>query len=159
LRQRIAYERDQRGWSRTELSNRLSIVGCDLKEQDLYNIESPPPGRPPRVVKVDELAALAEVFEMQIPNLLTAPSTYLSGKAARIVEEMGERRIELVKAYKELDALFKQAFMLMPNDPDLVRLVASCARLEGAVADVIDAVLSAEVALEAGARPAVRRRG
>ena len=86
---RIAFERQQRGWTLEGLAKRMSDAGCPINSSAIYKIES---GDPPRRVTVDELVALSMVFETDVADLLI-PIALVNNKRAR-------------KLYGDVDASF-----------------------------------------------------
>lgn len=83
LAERIAHERKQRGMSYEGLAQRMTDAGCPINGSALYKIEH---GTPRRRITVDELTALAEVFDLPIDELLLPPSLVLSREALRLVD-------------------------------------------------------------------------
>jgi transcriptional regulator with XRE-family HTH domain len=71
LAQRIAFERQRRGWTYDGLAKRMTDLGCPIQASGLYKIENPDPqtGRRRRIT-VDELAGLSHAFGIRIPDLL-----------------------------------------------------------------------------------------
>jgi len=59
LADRIAREREARGWSRESLAKRVTDVGCPIDATAIWKIEK---GDPPRRIVVNELVALSRVF-------------------------------------------------------------------------------------------------
>ncbi len=71
LAQRLAVERDRRGWTYEGLAERMEREGCSIQGSALFKVEK---GRPPRRVTVDELAALSIVFQMPLQQLISDPA-------------------------------------------------------------------------------------
>jgi 8-oxo-dGTP diphosphatase len=67
---RIKHEREQRGWSTSELARRVSKAGVTLRQQQVWQIES---GTPPRRLSVGEAAAFATIFGISLGTLMTPP--------------------------------------------------------------------------------------
>lgn len=66
LSRRIALLCEQRGWKYAELADRMTAEGCPIQTSALYKLQ----GEPPRRVTVDELVALANVFDLTTDDLL-----------------------------------------------------------------------------------------
>jgi transcriptional regulator with XRE-family HTH domain len=78
LARRIAYERERQGMSYAGLAQRMTEHGCAIDQSALYKIEK---ANPPRRITVDELVALAQVFETTVDDLLLPPELKSAGVA------------------------------------------------------------------------------
>ena len=67
---RIRLECQRRDMSYAGLAKRMTDAGCPINQSALYKIEQ---GQPRRRITVDELVALAKVFETSVEDLLTDP--------------------------------------------------------------------------------------
>lgn len=74
LAARIAYEREQRGWSYEGLAKRMTDVGCPVNQSAIYKIEK---ARPRRGIRVNELIALSIVLDLDLNELLLPPEAIL----------------------------------------------------------------------------------
>lgn len=83
LAQRIAKERERRGWSLAKLSERLTAAGWPVDKGTLSRIEK---GTDRRTIRVDHLVALATVFETGADDLLTPIEVLGRDDADRIAE-------------------------------------------------------------------------
>lgn len=63
--QRVSIEREQHGWSYDALAKRMADAGCVIQPSALFKIE-----KAGRRITVEELVALASVFEVSIDDLL-----------------------------------------------------------------------------------------
>lgn len=81
LARRVEHERTTRGMSYEGLAARMTQVGCPLQASAIYKIEK---GEPQRRITVDELAAFALVFEMDLAEMLVMPND--ADKARRAAE-------------------------------------------------------------------------
>lgn len=138
FRRRLLYERDKRGWTRAELSRRLTFEGCVLGEQQIYNLETPPPGRAPRDVKVDELVAFAQAFDLPVVELLRSPEVVLADHVAAALSKADTHARALVDAYKGLDEALRGLLLLLPGSPSTWAVLDRAARIEGTVLELIE---------------------
>jgi transcriptional regulator with XRE-family HTH domain len=65
FRNRLKNERERRGWSQTDMANRLSDKGIHVHMTTIAKIEA---GQ--RAVRIDEATAIADLFEMSLDALL-----------------------------------------------------------------------------------------
>ncbi len=84
LAARIAYEREERGWSYDVLAKRLTDVGCSIAASSVHKIEK---GEPPRRISVDELYALSKVFDIPVDDLATPPVAYRAQHGDRLLDD------------------------------------------------------------------------
>ena len=82
LAQRIAAERDARGWTNDGLAKRMTEAGCPMVGSAIFKIEK---ADPPRRIVVDELVAFAKVFEVPLEHLLLPPEVAASQELTRLV--------------------------------------------------------------------------
>jgi len=68
--ERIRYERERRGWSTAELARRVSLAGVQMRQQQVWQVES---GEPRRRLSVGEAAAFAKVLGISLAELMTPP--------------------------------------------------------------------------------------
>jgi transcriptional regulator with XRE-family HTH domain len=87
LAQRIAAERDARGWTNDGLAKRMTDAGCPMTGSAIFKIEKAEPRR--RIV-VDELVTFAKVFAIPLEELLLAPEVAASREATRLVLQWNE---------------------------------------------------------------------
>lgn len=73
LGRRIRYERDRRGWSQSELADRLAEFGISLHFTAIAKMEQRDVERP-RAIRLDEAFALAQVFGVTVERLLEPPT-------------------------------------------------------------------------------------
>jgi transcriptional regulator with XRE-family HTH domain len=101
LARRIAFEREERGWSYDGLASRMTQAGCPINASALYKIEK---GDPPRRITVDELVALSRVFGIKLPGLLAPPEKVLNRQLLKLLENMGhaiDQTLAANEAYKD----------------------------------------------------------
>lgn len=95
LRQRIQHEREARGWSYEALARAMTEAGCPISKAAVYAIEN---GTPKRRILVDELVALAEVFEEPATDGMLRPlPTVLSEQAQGLLDVMKKAQEDLVR--------------------------------------------------------------
>jgi transcriptional regulator with XRE-family HTH domain len=101
LAQRIARERESRGWTYESLASRMTAAGCPLNQSAIYKIER---SDPPRRITVDELVGYSKVFGISVEQLLLDPEI---DAEARVIEhlnvwrQLSAERVELVREYDE----------------------------------------------------------
>ncbi len=93
LAQRIAQERERRGWTYDGLAKRMTEVGCPINQSALYKIEKGTKAKdgqpgPARRITVDELVALAQVFETTPEDLLLPPDLKAAGVGLELWREV-----------------------------------------------------------------------
>ena len=85
LAQRIAAERDARGWTNDGLAKRMTDAGCPMTGSAIFKIEKAEPRR--RIV-VDELVAFAKVFAVPMEELLLSPELAATKDITRLVLDL-----------------------------------------------------------------------
>lgn len=100
LAERIAFEREQRGWTYEGLAKRMTEVGCAMNLSGLYKIEK---GEPRRRITVDELVALSLVFDVPVEELLLPPVVAHSKEAAERLIAWNEARQRAADANAEVE--------------------------------------------------------
>ncbi len=95
LARRLAFERDQRGWTYEGLAKRMTDVGCPINQSAIYKIEK---GQPRRRVTVDELVAMSKVFDIDLGDLLVPVEFVLQDHARSLAENMLEAQDGLILA-------------------------------------------------------------
>lgn len=86
---RIAYEREQRGWSYAGLASRMTKVGCAIDQSALYKVEN---STPRRRISVDELVALSTVLDIPVDELLVPPEIATDKRALELLENYHKAR-------------------------------------------------------------------
>jgi transcriptional regulator with XRE-family HTH domain len=116
---RVAILCEQRGWKYPELADRMAEVGCHIQVSALYRLQADPP----RSIKVNELIALANVFDIEVTDLLRSPEEV----EREWVEEVAKDIVEASRTFDAAQAAVVRAFAR------LGRLAATSAELEEAV--------------------------
>jgi transcriptional regulator with XRE-family HTH domain len=115
LAQRLAYERTVREWTYDQLARRMTDVGCKIQGSALFKIEK---GDPPRRVTVDELVALANVFETPMDELLVPYELILDKRARELVKKWSESRDALGTAQDQVNLWWMALTGHMKSHPE-----------------------------------------
>ncbi|MGW0882861.1 helix-turn-helix domain-containing protein [Streptomyces sp. NPDC002671] len=97
---RIKLEREAHGWSTNALSDRLNEAGFDMNPSAVWRIEN---GK--RRINLDEAIGFAEVFGIDLRNLVGPPQLAAQARAMELIDA-------IVDAYRETqraNAAFTQA--------------------------------------------------
>jgi transcriptional regulator with XRE-family HTH domain len=116
LAKRIAYERHQRDLSYEGLAKLMTEAGCAIQGSAIYKIEK---GDPPRRVTVDELVALARVFEATIEELLTPIELIEQRQAKELIAELDRVTEQLADTTVRLFNMYIEYGVLTINNPEL----------------------------------------
>ena len=116
LAQRIKNEREYRGWSYEALAKRLTDAGCSINGSAIFRIEK---GDPPRRIAVDELIALAKVFETSIEDLLTPVELLRKARGKEIVAEIDQATDDFIRALGAMMNGYCAYFDLCAYDPEM----------------------------------------
>ncbi len=101
LAQRIARERERRGWSYEGLAARMTAAGCPLAQSAIYKIER---SDPPRRITVDELVGYSRVFGIPVEQLLLDPEISAEGHMIELLDkwrQVSAERIDALGRYDE----------------------------------------------------------
>ncbi|WP_052863945.1 helix-turn-helix domain-containing protein [Streptomyces niger] len=82
--ERVALEREVRGWSTTELAARMTEAGVPMNQTAVWRIEN---GTPRRKITLDEALGFARVFELPLEELMSPPQEGLDIEGRRCVQE------------------------------------------------------------------------
>lgn len=105
LARRITLEREARAWSYEGLASRMTDAGCPIQGSAIYKIEK---GDPPRRITVDELIALAAVFELPVPDLLRPREVVVNQRLGRLFDKWDRLRHESLRAQVKTNQAFKE---------------------------------------------------
>lgn len=83
LAERVRLERMERSWSYERLSKELAGFHCKVAASSLHKIER---GAPRRSISVDELFALADVFDTDVLELAQPASVHFAERARKLLE-------------------------------------------------------------------------
>ena len=125
LARRIAYEREQRGWSYEGIAERMTRVGCAIQASAIYKIEK---GNPPRRISVDELVAVSRVLDVPVDRLLVPLEVVVSEAALMLFSKWTEAGAAVAEATEQYNAvsLILQAHMNV--HPEVLPAVESAVR-------------------------------
>lgn len=107
LAERIAYERESLGLSYEALAKKMTEAGCAIQGSAIYKIEK---GNPRRRVTVDELIALADVFEVEIQELLTPMAVLKQAWAEQRLKDLDEAETRLYAAISHLGDVWMDVY-------------------------------------------------
>ena len=116
LAKRIAFERESRELSYEGLAALMTEHGCAMRGSEIYKIEK---GDPPRRVTVDELVALAHVFDVSLDELLTPIELIEERHAKELIEELNRVTDQLVDTALRLFNMWTDYLVLSRNNPEL----------------------------------------
>ena len=85
LADRVAYERERRGWTYEGLALRMTQIGCPINQSALYKVEK---ASPRRRITVAELVALARVFGVGVEELLTPVELLKNSRAKELADKL-----------------------------------------------------------------------
>lgn len=120
LARRIAHERGQRGLSYEGLAKLMTDAGCGIQGSAIYKVEK---AEPRRRVTVDELVALAAVFELSVDELLTPMEVLENRRAQELLREMDEADEGFFLAVGRLLFAFSEFIQLAESAPELYEFV------------------------------------
>ncbi|PGH49549.1 helix-turn-helix domain-containing protein [Streptomyces sp. Ru87] len=78
---RIKLERETRGWSTTALSDRLNEAGFEMNPSAVWRIENRK-----RRINLDEAIGFAEVFGVELRNLVGPPQLAAEARAMELID-------------------------------------------------------------------------
>jgi hypothetical protein len=87
----------------------MTDAGCPVSASALFKIEK---SDPPRKISVDELVALAMVFDTTINDLLTPLEMLDDKRATELARELDETEITLAEAAEHMVWLWREAYGL-----------------------------------------------
>jgi transcriptional regulator with XRE-family HTH domain len=118
---RVERERRLRGLSYEGLAAAMTNVGCPIQGSAIFRIEK---GDPPRRVTVNELMALAIVFETSIEDLLTPVEILDERQLKDLLERVLTAWEDMVEAGTRLHALADQVQALTEGKPEFNEYVS-----------------------------------
>ncbi|MGV9531332.1 helix-turn-helix domain-containing protein [Streptomyces cellulosae] len=97
---RIKLEREARGWSTNALSDRLNEAGFDMNPSGVWRIEN---GK--RRINLDEAIGFAEVFGLDLRNLVGPPQLAAKARAMELIDEV----VDAFRATQRANMAFTEA--------------------------------------------------
>jgi len=82
--ERVRLEREARKWSTATLAERMSEAGFPINQSAIWRIES---GDPRRRINLDEAIGFAQVFEIDLENLLGPPQLAMHERAVQLIDD------------------------------------------------------------------------
>ncbi|MGC9495148.1 helix-turn-helix transcriptional regulator [Streptomyces sp. WG7] len=126
---RVALEREVRGWSTTELAERVTRAGVKMNQTAVWRIEN---GTPRRRINLDEALAFSRVFELPLEELMSPPLEGLDVNSRRLVQEAVEAFYEARDARDRLHRAVVAIADHIKAHPDRSRAIhEQCLRLMG----------------------------
>lgn len=126
---RVALEREVRGWSTTELAERVTRAGVKMNQTAVWRIEN---GSPRRRINLDEALAFSRVFELPLEELMSPPLEGLDIDSRRLVQEAVEAFYETRDARDRLHRAVVAVADHIKAHPDSSRAInEQCLRLMG----------------------------
>jgi hypothetical protein len=146
IARRVEWELIRRRWSYQRLADALEDVGCPINQSAIHHMIK---GDPPRQIRANELAALAQVFEQPVTRLLMPLDLALSEEANELFEVLNRQRLSyLAAAQTTYETIFKITALLGDaNTLDRHRLTRYIAEAETGMVNLLDLMLEAEAAL------------
>jgi transcriptional regulator with XRE-family HTH domain len=102
---RIAYEREQRGWSTAEVARRLTAEGFKISQSSVWAIENDDR----RKLTLAETVAFADLYGLDIADMLKAPRDVGAVLVAALLEDVREFRRDARQLLQRLLDLIKRA--------------------------------------------------
>ncbi|MGW1054318.1 helix-turn-helix domain-containing protein [Streptomyces sp. NPDC002521] len=97
---RIKVEREARGWSTNALSDRLNEAGFEMNPSAVWRIEN---GK--RRINLDEAIGFAEVFGIDLRNLVGPPQLAAKARAMELIDEV----VDAFRETQRANAAFTRA--------------------------------------------------
>lgn len=113
--QRIAMERDRRGWTNDGLAKRMTDAGCPMVGSAIFKIEK---GSPRRRIVVDELVAFAGVFGLKVEELLVPPAIARRDELVKLVLAWDSAADEASEAIAARDAAWEAMKAYLAANPE-----------------------------------------
>ena len=115
--ERIAHERERRGWSYEQLARAMTHAGCPMNQSAIHKIEK---GNPPRRITVEELLGFARVFETNVSDLLLERSIGQDAYAAQLFGKWDD-------AQRAADAAREEYEKYTGENPEVVQRIMQAA--------------------------------
>jgi transcriptional regulator with XRE-family HTH domain len=116
LARRVQREREYRGMSYEALAKAMTAAGCSIQASAIFKIEK---GDPPRRITVDELVAFADVFEVEVADLLTPVEVLRTERGKKILQDIDDADVAFMDAIGRLMNSYSEYFDLAAYEPDM----------------------------------------
>jgi len=116
LARRVAHERETRGMSYEGLAARMTKAGCPIQASALYKIEK---STPPRRITVDELVALAQVFDLSVENLLLPPEAVAAKELGVLVIRWNDAHQHALQAKEDDEDAWQRVKDFIEEHPEV----------------------------------------
>jgi transcriptional regulator with XRE-family HTH domain len=116
LARRIERERTLRAWSYEKMAKELTAIGCSIQGSAIYKIEH---ANPPRRITVDELVALARVFDTTVEDLLTPIEVLDQQRAQDLLKDLDRADTGLLDAIDQVLKIYGEFFIIRDDEPEL----------------------------------------
>lgn len=124
---RVALEREVRGWSTSELADRITRAGVPLNQSAIWRIEN---GTPRRRINLDEALGFARVFELPLEELMSPPLEGLGIAERQLIQEAVEAFYARQEATDRLHHATSTLAAHLKSRPDSSRAIhEQCRRL------------------------------
>lgn len=120
MARRIAFEREQRGWTTESLAKRMTEAGCPINQSAIWKIEN---GQPRRKISYDEALAFAQLFELSITELAVAPEIAANESVRALVEEHQRLSVEAIRRDLRMAEIMRKVRALLADFPDAERVL------------------------------------
>lgn len=100
LAERVAFERESRGWSYEGLALRMEKVGCPINASAIYKIER---ADPPRRVTADEFIGFSRVFGIALDDLLVPAAAVKQDRLIKGLDNLSAKFFDLRAAQDAYD--------------------------------------------------------
>lgn len=111
---RVRMERENRGWSPAQLAQRMTDEGCSIATSAIYKLEADG-----RRITVNELVALAKVFELEVDDLLRPIESVRLSRAKEVLEKLDQHEVHFGQGVSIAAEAYIEAFRLRVEDPEL----------------------------------------
>jgi transcriptional regulator with XRE-family HTH domain len=112
----VIFERKRRKLSYDALAKAMTKVGCPITGTAIFRIEK---GNPRRVIGVNELAAFAKVFDVEVTKLLASPDLARTARGRDLVEKTFRTYEALPKTVYAFSELVADIRELAEQDPEV----------------------------------------
>lgn len=121
---RVRFEREQRGWSQSELAQRVSERGVAMHPSTITKIEARDAEKP-RSIRLDEAYVLSQVFGTSLETMLGTERAYdAAATVAAVHSECHNFGNELTRMMANMHTTLRRSNASERNDP------SECSRIE-----------------------------